>query len=92
MILNMSGRFCPHCDLLILHQDKVEELLTAAMSQHNQDIIGNEYLILGTVERDVWRESKKRPQYLKKALDNLHEFKEVVIFEVEHYGWVSNEK
>jgi hypothetical protein len=92
MLLNMSGRYCPHCDLLILHQDKVEELLAAVMLQHNPELIGNEYLIIGTVERGAWREGKQQPQHLKKALDNLHQFKEVVIFEPEHYGWVPDEK
>jgi hypothetical protein len=92
MLLNMSGRYCPHCDLLILHKDKVEELLAAVMLQHNPELIGNEYLIIGTVERGAWREGKQQPQHLKKALDNLHQFKEVVIFEPEHYGWVPDEK
>jgi len=28
---------------------------------------------------------------IKTVLDNLHVFKEVVMFEPEHYGWVSDE-
>ncbi|MCP4423769.1 MAG: hypothetical protein GY803_04685 [Chloroflexi bacterium] len=29
-VLNATGKYYPGCDLLILHQDKVEKLLTAA--------------------------------------------------------------
>jgi hypothetical protein len=51
VVLNMTGKYCPKCDLLILHQDKVEELLAAAMLGHNPDVIGNDYLVIGTVDR-----------------------------------------
>jgi hypothetical protein len=87
-LLNMSARYCPSCDLLILHQDKLEEMLVAALLPHNPDVIGNEYLVLGTVERKVWREARKREDGGQKSLDNLHDFKEVVLVEVEGPGWV----
>jgi hypothetical protein len=87
VILNMSGNYCPNCDLLILHQDKVEELLTAALLPQNPDLIGNEYLIVGTIERQRWRKARAQPHNLRQTFEQLHDFKEVVIFEVQHYGW-----
>lgn len=87
-LLNMSGRYCPSCDLLILHQDKLEEMLVAALLPHNPEVIGNEYLVLGTVERKAWREARKQEDGGQKSLDNLHDFKEVVLVEVEGPGWV----
>ena len=92
IILNMTGKYCPRCDLLILHQNKVEELLTAAMMQHNPTVIGNEYLIVGTMERKGWRESQKNPRDFKMVLEYLHDFKEMVTFEPQHYGWVPDDK
>ena len=86
-LLNMSGRYCPSCDLLILHQDKLEEMLVAALLPHNPDVIGNEYLVLGTVERKVWREARKQEDGGQKSLDNLHDFKEAVLVEVEAAHW-----
>jgi len=80
LILNMTGKYCPKCDLLILHQDKLDELLTAAMMQHDPTVIGNNYLVVGTVERKGWRESQKNPRNLEIVFDNLHDFKEVVTF------------
>jgi hypothetical protein len=44
VILNMTGKCCSDCDLLILHQDKVEELLAVALMGSNPDVIGNDYL------------------------------------------------
>lgn len=87
VVLNMTGRYCTNCDLLILHQDRVEELLAAAMMGSNPDVIGNDYLVIGTIERKGWREAQKNPYGLKSTLEFLHDFKEYVIFEIEHYGW-----
>ena len=88
VLLNMSARYCPSCDLLILHQDKLEEMLVAALLASNPDVIGNEYVVLGTVERKGWREARKQEYGLQTTLDNLHDFKEVVLVEVEGPGWV----
>ena len=78
LVLNMSGRYCPDCDLLILHQDVVEDLMVRAFQEHDPSVIGSDYLIIGTVERRSWREGD--PQT---ALANLHDFREVVTFEPE---------
>lgn len=87
VILNMTGKHCSNCDLLILHQDKVEELLAATLMGSNPDVIGNDYLVIGTVERKGWREAQKNPYGLKSTLDYLHDFREYVTFELENYGW-----
>ena len=87
VILNMTGKYCPKCDLLILHQDKVEELLAAAMLGHNPDVIGNDYLVIGTVDRKGWQEARKNPQGLQTTFGFMHDFKEHVTFEIAHYGW-----
>ncbi|MCP5098242.1 MAG: hypothetical protein GY943_22055 [Chloroflexi bacterium] len=91
-VLNMTGKYCPTCDLLILHQDKVEELLTAAMMGHNPDVIGNNYLVIGTVERKGWREAQKNPYGLKGIFRYLHDFKKYVTFEIAHYGWLPDDE
>lgn len=88
LVLNMTGKYCPGCDLLILHQDKVEELLTAAMMGRDPDVIGNDYLFIGTLERKGWREAQKNPYGLKATFRYLHDFKEYVTFEIAHYGWL----
>jgi uncharacterized C2H2 Zn-finger protein len=85
--LNMTGRYCPVCDLMILHQDVVESLMAAAFSQHDPSIIGNEYLIMGTLDRKVWRDIQAQPRNYSLVFDNLHVFKNVVTFEIHRGGW-----
>jgi hypothetical protein len=85
--LNMSGRYCPDCDLMILHQDIVENMLAWAFSSHNPDVIGNEYLIMGTLERKAWKTIQEQPYNHELVFDNLHVFKKVVKFEPQRYIW-----
>lgn len=86
--LNMSGRYCPDCDLMILHQDVVEDLIARTFTTLNPDIIGNDYLIMGTLDRKIWLAVQEDPHSYDLVFDNLHVFKNVVKFEPEHYGWV----
>ena len=86
-ILNMTGPYCPRCDLLILHQDKRETLMVHSMEQFDPSLIGNDYLVVGTMERKGSRESKKQPKDYDLVFDNLHDFKKVVVYEPAHYGW-----
>jgi len=87
VLLNMSGRYCPSCDILILHQEKLEEMLVAALLPHNPDVIGNEYLVLGTVERKGWRKARKEKDGWQTSFDNLHDFKEAILVEEEAPHW-----
>lgn len=91
LMVNMPARYCPVCDLLILHHDKLGERLVAGLLPRDPDVIGSEYLVLGTVEREAWRDSRKIEYDWKMALDNLHDFKEVVLIEVEYSDWESDE-
>jgi hypothetical protein len=87
LALNMHCRFCPDCELLIVHQDELEAQLAAHMAEHDPSVIGNRYLVFGTVERAAWRKNMKRPKPLEEMLKHVADFKEVVEFEVQPAGW-----
>ena len=91
MALNMHGRFCPDCDLLIVHQDQMEGLLAAHMAKHDPSVIGNDYLVLGTLERKVWREGMQQAKPIGEMLKHIADFREVVTFQVEPVGWYPKE-
>lgn len=89
--LNYTCRYCPACDLLIAHQNEIEHLLTALFEQHAPQAIGNDYLVLGTVDHDFWKQGTKTPHSVQNLVDNLHDFKQVLTFKPA-YGWVENGK
>jgi len=89
--LNKSCRYCPDCDLLIVHQDELEAQLAALFSTHKPEVVGNDYLVIGTLDRADWQRGRKTPFAAGKLLDILHDFKEVVKIEVDRGGWRPNE-
>jgi hypothetical protein len=85
--LNYTCRYCPACDLLIAHQDELESLLAAMFFERDPSVIGNDYLVLGTIERPAWREGVKQPKSIAEMLEHLHDFKEVQTVQVQPGGW-----
>lgn len=85
--LNKTCRYCPACDLLIAHQNELEGELAVAFSRLNPDVIGNDYLVIGTMDRADWRQGRTTPRTVQDTFDSLHDFKRVVRFEPQNYGW-----
>jgi thiol-disulfide isomerase/thioredoxin len=87
VILNYTCRYCPDCDLLVAHQNDVEHFLATMFAELDPSVIGNDYLVMGTVERAMWRAGIKTPMSMGELLDNLHDFKRVLQFEYRPAGW-----
>lgn len=73
--LNYTCRYCQHCDLLLAHKHEVEHLLHDLFSRVAPEAIGNDYLIVGTVERSAWREGIQQPKPIPEMLPHVHDFK-----------------
>jgi hypothetical protein len=79
--LNKTCRYCPSCDLLIAHQDELEAWLAAFFGQQKPEVVGNDYLVVGTEDRAAWRRGTRTPLTTRELLADLHDFAEVVRFE-----------
>jgi len=88
--LNKTCRYCPFCDLLIAHQDDVEHFLASFFTEQKPDVVGNDYLVLGTLDRPAWKHGTQQQMTLQEMLEALHDFKEVVTFKLTG-GWVRDE-
>lgn len=87
VILNMSHRYCPACDLIILHRDRLEALLLSRFPDRDPDAFHEQYLVMGTVERAAFRASLKAPLSIAEALENLHDFAEYLTVQYQPAGW-----
>lgn len=89
--LNKTCRYCPSCDLLIAHKDELDELLAKMFAQYRPEIVGNDYLVIGTIERKDWKEGE-----MLRKIDEIkaivHDFKKHLDFEPVRYQWVLAEK
>lgn len=75
IVLNYTCRYCQHCDLLVAHKHEIERLLYSLFSQRDPQVIGNDYLIMGTVEKDAWREGLRQPKGVPEMRSYAHDFK-----------------
>jgi hypothetical protein len=81
-------RYCSPCELIIAHQDELEGELVRLFETHAPEVIGNPYLMLGTVENKRWKESLSRGgDELKQTLEHVSEFKKILDLKIEGGGW-----
>ena len=88
MTLGKTCRYCTRCELIIAHQDELEALLAGSLGTIAPEVIGNKYLVLGTVERRIWQSGLQGTgHHLGEILGNTADFKETLDYIVEPGGW-----
>ena len=80
-ILNKTCRYCARCDLIIARKSKVEALMAASLEDKYPEIAGNEYLVIGTLEKHDWRARDKTSKDPQETIKRMHVFKDVWNFE-----------
>ena len=78
--LNKTCRYCPNCDLLIAHQNDLEDVLARTFDVLNPEIVGNQYLVVGTLDRADWKRIDQNKLPIQDSIEALHDFKEEVTF------------
>jgi hypothetical protein len=73
----------PLCDLLIAHQDDGEHLLASIFTEQKLEVVGNDYLVNGTMARPAWKRGTQQQLNPQGMFEALHDFKEVVTFKLE---------
>ena len=79
-ILDKRCRFCDTCDLLIVHKDELEEQLAMQFMTGKPELVGNDYQVIGTIDREEWNHGKQAPLSMERLIEYLHDFKEVITF------------
>ena len=91
--LNYTCRFCPDCDLLIAHKFEIEKLMRNVFSQAEPSLIGNAYLVLGTLEKSAWRKGLGGGASPAETFPYVHDFKaHYAELRVTGGGWYPRDK
>jgi hypothetical protein len=88
MVLGKTCKYCARCELIIAHRHELESELAHSFSRLAPEMIGNEYLVIGTVEKKVWQQGLKgnSPRF-EETLAHTADFKKVYDITVEPGGW-----
>ncbi len=85
--LNKTCRYCSRCDLLIAHKDEIDAQLAHLFERRDPRLFGNDYLVIGTLDRADWKRGTSEQLTLEKLVQALHDFKNVVQFKLVG-GWI----
>lgn len=80
LLLNKTCRYCSHCDLLIVHQNELDEIITRGFPNLDPETVSKQYLVVGTLDRTDWKRIEQQKLSVEVTIQALHDFKEVVIF------------
>lgn len=88
MALGKTCRFCTPCDLVMVHQGELEHELAVALEAREPGVIGNDYAVLGTISKKVWRENLKgEAEGAADPLAHMADFKKELMLEYDPEGW-----
>ncbi|MCI5137061.1 MAG: hypothetical protein D3922_01290, partial [Candidatus Electrothrix sp. AR1] len=58
----------------------------------NPEMVGNDYLVMGTLDKKDWRKTSKQEVQPVETLGMMYFFKNVLKFELAPMGWCPDEK
>ena len=73
--------------MLIGHKHEIEHHLTEMFLKIDKDVIGNNYLVFGTVETKAWRENINDPKSFDEMRQHIHDFKSFQNIRMTMAGW-----
>ena len=77
----------------MVHQDELEAELAYSFSKFAPEIIGNEYLVIGTVDKKVWKKGLEGSSgEFGEMLKHIADFKRVYDLHIEPGGWYPADK
>ncbi len=86
--LNYTCRYCKACDLLIANKNEIENFLTDLFVETIPEIVGNRYLVVGTLEKSAWRKGMHQSITAGEMLPYASYFKETYKeLRVQRPGW-----
>lgn len=88
LMLGKTCRYCSRCELIIAHQDELEDELVNMFSRIKPEVIGNEYIVIGTVEKKTWEKGVKGDVIPSdELLEHVADFKKICHIEMQHRHW-----
>lgn len=87
-VLGKTCRYCSKCEFIIAHQDELETVLAAMFAERAPEVLGNDYLVIGTVERKVWKQHLDREATTADIRAHAADIKHYMTLEYEPARWV----
>lgn len=87
-ILNKQCKFCAACELIIAKKCEIESMMAHKFETVKPEIVGNDYWVMGVIDKGDWNLVKNKQINAKDLLDSAYIFKDVLNFEIVPGGWL----
>lgn len=88
IVLGKTSRYCSRCEMVMVHRKELEAELARGLSQMAPEVIGKDYLVLGTIEKKIWREGLGSPgKPIAEILKHVADFKHQYDLKYKPGGW-----
>jgi hypothetical protein len=87
VILGKTCKYCSRCELIICHQEELDELLAKLFEKMKPEVIGNDYYVLGTLELNAWKKSLETPINMGQTVEHMSDIKEYTFLDYDPGGW-----
>lgn len=88
MTLGKTCRYCSKCELIMVHKDELEAELAHKFERLKPNVIGNDYFILGTVDKKFWEKGlEDKSLGFEELKKHTADIKEYMDLHVEPGGW-----
>jgi hypothetical protein len=87
LALGKTARYCTPCELVMVHQDELEAELANNLGRIAPHVVGNPYIVLGTVDIKVWRRGLAGGQTAGEAMEAFAPFEKYYDLEFDPGGW-----
>jgi hypothetical protein len=87
LILRKTCRLCVACDMVIVHQHELEPLIGPRLRKIEGSRRPLDYLVLGTVDSDVWRRGVTGGVSFDELVSNMADFRKHMQIEQIGRGW-----
>lgn len=90
-LLNKQCKYCANCDLIIAKKQEIESLMAFGFNSTNPQIVGNDYLVMGTIDRKDWQANNQDSVPPSEIIKGMFIFQDEWNFEVIPAGWYPSE-
>jgi hypothetical protein len=81
IILGLTCKYCPKCELIIAHKDVIQPYLLHHFGESQPEVVGNDFFIVATLELAYWNQVKDNPGSLPDFLPQMADIKEHLVYE-----------
>ena len=88
IVLGKTCRYCSRCEMVMVHRKELEAELARGLSQMAPEVIGKDYLVLGTIEKKIWQQGLGSPgKPIAEMLKHVADFKHQYDLQYKPGGW-----